>query len=1030
MKESKATRMMHSYLLISLLIAVWSLSCGAAESTSTEKKSGAAVLDQEKWMAPFTDSIFAEMNIRKDILDAFFMSRRLSGSDMYLLEDGSYCGDRRFLDYAYAYYGKQVTGIYSDLSHDAFDSINLLAVMEDGSLYNGVTKLSKNTCIWDVQWKPSKTNNEAWILNWDGTLSFYDPLNTKYLEKEELGYYASIPCVSAICRSDGEIIAFVKDGGAISIYDNDEPFITELLNEEYWGNAKNIVRSAFACKYDTGTLVAISADGTVYAKGEYADEILSLGPISDIQYVRGFFIALTPEGDLKFVGGDGPQVQEKFRDVNVKFAGIKVLENQCSVIDVDGNIYSLSFSVDGEGGYIYELYKNSIEGRSKEGFRMDPDGNVLKNANGASLGSDGSEEEMTVFEETSEVNAAASENWKILYYRNLLEGTYSDGYGFEAEQEDLPAGCSYAMYDLDGDGEDELFLKTDTEFYVMDLYMSELTKICSEYFDYLEGYYPETKVFVLRSASVSEVTGDAYEDRIYYQIKGGVCNTVMQYTNLSGEETYRLPGEWDYEKLPYTDESGEDLRTDNPYLISEGEFEAYLDYLTDGEQMQQAEMEFDMLPMAEEGLTKIFIDAARTDTGSESADQGAATEAGYQEGAMFQFGLLPWLAEGTGWGYVTPAGEWKIPPQFQYAKPFYKNGYALVEDKESGFFNCIDINGNLEEFDPDWKISGLGESSNSNWADQVTDTLIVRVQSRKDPEEEEYAFLMWKEDHYELQLAKDHFQDVSYYEDFTESGYAVLSFNESTTEAVIDTNLSYVIEPGIYSEIYEVAGGIFWARPLEDDEKMIRIDARDPRNPQEVNRQITDYTSGVASEGCIIADEIVMDSYGNITFTLDEEYEDYVFEKNFSESDWAVIVNSYSEYYFVDMDGNIVFEEAFDEYDITDPLEGGVLKNGIYVGKAHVTLDEKGLANGIRHFRTYSSADELLSYDDDVSDENYVIRTEEIIVVMTEAGEILFVPSERGMRIMSEFYTDGYAYGEKNDKKVVVDTNGDVLFSE
>ncbi len=63
MKESKATRMMHSYLLISLLIAVWSLSCGAAESTSAEKESGAAVLDQEKWMAPFTDSIFAEMNI-------------------------------------------------------------------------------------------------------------------------------------------------------------------------------------------------------------------------------------------------------------------------------------------------------------------------------------------------------------------------------------------------------------------------------------------------------------------------------------------------------------------------------------------------------------------------------------------------------------------------------------------------------------------------------------------------------------------------------------------------------------------------------------------------------------------------------------------------------------------------------------------------------------------------------------------------------------------------------------------------------
>ena len=95
---------------------------------------------------------------------------------------------------------------------------------------------------------------------------------------------------------------------------------------------------------ETLTVAGIQADGTVLACGDYAEEILSWGPLSYISMDDGLIVGLTKEGTLRVTGQDAEEVAE-FIGQWTGIVGVKV-GNETDVkiinaVDAEGNFYYL-----------------------------------------------------------------------------------------------------------------------------------------------------------------------------------------------------------------------------------------------------------------------------------------------------------------------------------------------------------------------------------------------------------------------------------------------------------------------------------------------------------------------------------------------------------------------------------------------------------------------------------------------------------------------------------------------------------------
>lgn len=514
------------------------------------------------------EDALAGLEIREDIRSAMRASGALSGVSFNRAADGGFYFEDRRLRYAYAYYGEPVAALYADE-----DSRNVLALMEDGRVYNGTTLVTGDVCVRDVSWSSDSASDDAFMLGRDGGAYYYDPYDANRFE----ACPGTGPC-SAVCRSTLFPLYFLRDGG---VWGYGWPYRgaggAKGLSEEdleYWSAAQNIVVGACIAQPDGrfDTIAGISADGTVYATGRYADQILDMGPLSYIaaDAVREVFVGLTPEGELKAVG----HYADYLNPSGTRVTGMRLLNGTLWYVDAEGIVYEDSLYFDDRlGRYTPEGTDAGYRTR-----RMGGDGSVY----GVQVEYDKEEDGLVHYRPVDLVNASAGDRDQLLIYLELLDRRLEYSTEVATDTREIDKDARLALVDLDGDGAWELVIDGDTTMGIARLYNGKLTHV-----DHLipTKYCPEAKLL----AGTNPVDYGYGED--YCQFRGGVLTALVN--RYDGEDA----PEAEYclftsaSELPLLDAEGDALRARPGFenRISEGEFEAYLASLLGGNALRDFE---------------------------------------------------------------------------------------------------------------------------------------------------------------------------------------------------------------------------------------------------------------------------------------------------------------------------------------------------------------------------------------------------------------------------------------------------------
>lgn len=411
-------------LFLALVLACSLLGCGVqGESTDGMENMGGEKIDVTIENTEGQQQIAVPDYVQA----AIDSSNRLTTSRFYLAEDGSVLVNPA--------YGRWSEEIRKDLLAAVQlpnlmkllmngEETEILALTEDGDvyyngvlLYSGIVDMDCNTMTMVINKQP---NNEFIQKDKTGAINFLPEsdlqLSMYQRAMEEMPERFMEVDGTTICRHEYELseykntsekngYAYAESAKYISAEDRDylvlgedgKLYVKELsLDDEinYRGmecfDWENLVWVDSAL-YDhiasthhelTLTVAGIQADGTVVACGEYADEILSWGPLSYLSMSEGLIAGLTIDGNARLTGQMAKVLKE---EVNTwtNIAGIKVgklltanTDIQTDVIsaitkdgtfrvcfyDFHDGIFSREFSLDDMGGLGY--------------YRYSPDGNV------------------------------------------------------------------------------------------------------------------------------------------------------------------------------------------------------------------------------------------------------------------------------------------------------------------------------------------------------------------------------------------------------------------------------------------------------------------------------------------------------------------------------------------------------------------------------------------------------------------------------------------------------------------------------
>lgn len=524
--------------------------------------------------------LLAKMKVREDILSAMETAKKLSGGDFVMASDGGYYYQESCKNYAYAYFDEPVVGVYADASSDPF----ILAVFEDGRVYNATTPIAEEISIRDVCWKTHDTNIDAYLLGEDGQLYYYNPYNEK--SENEFILEEGYENITAICRAGSYALFFCADGHVAvpNIFMSGGSAEWKDIEVKNW---KEIVVAA--CAYEEReevyTIAGISADGAVHATGTYAEDILAMG---DLAYITMFddaslIAGLTPDGTVKFAGSDADDYAGiVLRDI----AGVKAFDDRVWAMGNDGSIYVIEHD-----GDMVTLSEEGSTG-SYPCFYMATNGDVLINTDNR-------------WTKSNELNAGVADHTNLLYYLEMSKQKINHGRGFQSSYSDLD-DCKFIAYDVNGDGQREIITAPGVSIYISCIYNGTLST--SLYTGDVVGYYPEAQVIV------TVRYGAQVEDYDYGHFIHGA------YTLFATRCDYHLEGKEPYEtyeyfikkdELPSTDEEGDELRRENKQAMSKGEFHALLENMVGKEPMQEGEIGLQTAyPCTKESYAEVFLDGA------------------------------------------------------------------------------------------------------------------------------------------------------------------------------------------------------------------------------------------------------------------------------------------------------------------------------------------------------------------------------------------------------------------------------------
>lgn len=374
------------------------------------------------------------------------------------------------------------------------------------------------------------------------------------------------------------------------------------------------------------------------------------------------------------------------------------------------------------------------------------------------------------------------------------------------------------------------------------------------------------------------------------------------------------------------------------------------------------------------------VDRPAGDQGDNSTFTPSGT---YQEGALFQYGLVTVKLTNNTAGFMDINGQWYIEPIYKNVKSFGPTGVAFVRTQEG--WRCIDLEGN---FVTDTVYDDVGSFSACGIARIVLDG--------------KNGYFYKGENGYEHIIL----EECDYIWDFSAEGYAVAgTFNKAY--GLLNSNFEWVLEPqeGVFLAIGAISNGLC---AIEDTNagKCGYIDTQGNwaiTLPEYNKNKWVGYNFG--DNGLAFYDGAFYDTSWNKVFSAKNHV-----VNDFTDSVWACCGKDPLRYY--NAEGKEVLQIDLNDmkgFEITRPAmvaDRMFLYTSVYV-------DDDGNVIGLP--------------EADPGKIDYARDMEKVVI--NSKFEIVYLLRDKGLYDMSNYYTDGYAWSEMKDHVfAIVDSEGNIVF--